>query len=112
MLRLSTLLLIVISSLSLAAQSPSKHTSDLSTVERIILPTLDNQALLDAELNRRGPGIAPRFAENIEVNISLVTHGHWEITSEDLAVWRLLIKSVDAKSLNLGFTKYYMPEGV
>lgn len=81
----------------------------LDMVEKATMPSLDNQALLDAELQRRGPGIAPKYAENIEVEISPATNGNWEDLADGNSVWRMKIESVGAKSLNLGFTKYLMP---
>lgn len=83
----------------------------LDQVELILMPPLDNGALLEAELERRAPGVAPRFAEVMNVEITPDTHGYWEELENDQAVWRLRILSEDAYSLNLGFTKYYMPEG-
>ncbi len=83
----------------------------LSQVEQAVMPHLNNETLLAAEMERRAPGIAPRFAENIEVNISPATHGHWDYLSNGNAVWRLRILSEGAKSINLGFTRYLMPAG-
>lgn len=102
-------------SLSLFAQKIDKRiaqtTIPLSEVERIVMPELDNAALLAAEMERRAPGIAPKFAKNLEVNITPFTDGTWETLPNGIAVWRLRIYSKDAKSLNLGFTKYAMPPG-
>ncbi len=83
----------------------------LSEVELIMMPSVDNEALLQAELERRRPGIAPRFAETFEVEISPETHGNWEVLSNGNAVWRLRVLSGNAYSLNLGFSKYIMPRG-
>ncbi len=76
-----------------------------------VLPELDNKALYQAEMARRGPGIAPKFAENIEVDISPATHGIWETASNGNLVWRIRLYSQHARSLNLGFSKYIMPPG-
>ncbi|MGH1434610.1 MAG: cadherin-like domain-containing protein, partial [Lewinella sp.] len=95
------------------AQKDHRLTRGLSPSEN--LPTLqmphqDNQALMSEELARRGPGVAPRYATNIEVDITPATHGQWETTPES-SVWRLRIKSQGAYSLNFGFTQYNMPRG-
>lgn len=84
--------------------------SPVATIEKVVMPALDNEQLIQQEMERRGPGIAPRFAENIEVNISPATHGNWERCKNGNWVWRLVIQSSNAKSINLGFTKYKMPE--
>lgn len=89
----------------------AKTKTPLSQVGQSIMPVLDNEALLASELARRAPGVAPKFAETIEVQISPNTHGHWEVLPNGKSVWRLRIRSVGAKSLNLGFTKYVMPAG-
>lgn len=81
----------------------------LSEVPTALMPPMDNEALLAAEMSQRGPGIAPKFAVPIEVDISTATSGRWEQLSDGNALWRLRIRSAGAKSLNLGFTKYFMP---
>lgn len=83
----------------------------LDQVEYLSLPLLNNEALLAAELERRSPGVAPRFAESIEVDVRPDQFGLWEFLPDGRAVWRLRITSPDAHSLNLGFTEYYMPPG-
>ncbi len=83
----------------------------LNDVEMVVMPSLNNDELYQAELNRRAPGVAPHFAENIEVVISPETHGEWEMYENGVEVWRLRIHSKGAKSLNLGFSKYDMPDG-
>ncbi len=87
------------------------NTSSLSNVERMIMPYQDNKQLLQEELAARAPGRAPHFAVPMDVFITPDNHGTWEFTEDDMAVWRMRIYSQGAKSLNLGFTKYYMPPG-
>lgn len=82
----------------------------LSEVEKIVMPAVDNQLLLEEEMNRRAPGLAPRFAKAFEVDITPQTHGHWETLPDGRAVWRLRIFSKNAFSLNLGFSNYHMPK--
>jgi subtilisin-like proprotein convertase family protein len=109
---------LILAGFSLFSQNDSriaKTKTPLSQIEQAVMPLLDNKALLAAELERRAlptaTGTAPKFAENIEVNISPKTHGHWDYLPNGNAVWRLRILSKGAKSLNLGFTKYAMPPG-
>lgn len=89
----------------------AKTKTPLSEVERIVLPKQNNDALLNEELNRREPGVAPRFAVNLPVDINPDKDGTWDFSSADFAVWRIRIFSEGAKSLNLGFTRYLMPHG-
>ena len=83
----------------------------LSEVELVALPLIDNEALLEAELSRRAPGVAPRFAEALEVDITPESYGLWELLPDGTAVWRLRIQSAGAHSLNFGFLEYFMPPG-
>lgn len=97
----------------LSAQSDSRiaqNSLKWVEIEKIDLPELDNAALLASEMSRRAPGLAPKYAENIAVDISPLSSGTWSYTN-DHAIWRLIIESKNAKSLNLGFTRYEMPEG-
>ena len=83
----------------------------IGMVELIEMPWVDNKELLSQELERRGPGIAPRFAHSFEVDITTSTKGLWEDLDNGKSVWRVGVKSVDAYSLNFGFSEFYMPEG-
>ncbi len=85
-------------------------TKHLDAIEKLQLPALDNEALLEQEMARRGPGIAPRFAESMIVDVSPETHGNWTYRGGK-AIWRLRVPSPGAKSLNFGFDKYVMPPG-
>lgn len=109
------LLWILLTAVCLQAQERDARiagsTIDLSKVELIQMPLLDNKTLLEAELARRRPGIAPRFAQVLPVDIKPQTHGNWEYKENGKAIWRLRIRSTGAYSLNLGFTQYRMPEG-
>lgn len=83
----------------------------LEAIASYPLPPLDNKQLQAAEATRRGPGIAPRFAETIEVALRPETHGSWEQLADGREVWRLRLQSPGAHSLNLGFSAYTMPAG-
>ena len=83
----------------------------LESIASYPLPPLDNKQLQAAEAARRGPGIAPRFAETIDVALRPETHGSWEQLADGREVWRLRIQSPGAHSLNLGFSAYTMPVG-
>jgi|SRR3989344_2379551 len=64
------------------------------------------------EIPTRGSKDEPyQFAYPITVAINPTTSGTWEPVKDDVLRWRLQISSPGAKSLNFGFTKYYMPQG-
>lgn len=82
-------------------------------VERKILPKIDIERLL-AEDRERGkntqrPG-PQRFAVAADVAYTLENSGTWQ-TLADGRLWRLRIQSPGAKSMNLGITRFDMPEG-
>lgn len=114
MKKLYLLLLAGLFSLAISAQSDPRiaHAkTPLADIPVALMPHLDNAALLAAELDRRAPEVAPKFAEPIEVDINPATTGHWEPIGNGKSLWRLRIRSAGAKSLNLGFSKYLMPAG-
>ncbi len=57
-----------------------------------------------------GKDVALRFAEPVVVAIQPSSHGVW-IKGKTISTWTLRLSSVDARSINLGFTTYKMPEG-
>lgn len=53
-----------------------------------------------------------RFAEPFAVDVTTLSHGRWETTTDGrTAVWRLRVVSSGAVSLNFGFGRYRMPSG-
>lgn len=50
-----------------------------------------------------------RVAEPLTTSISPAQHGTWEQLADGTWLWRLRIRSADALSLSLGFTRYRMP---
>ena len=52
-----------------------------------------------------------RFAQSFSVNLTPDNSGTWTGLSDGSKVWRLLISSEGAKSLNVIFSKYHIPPG-
>lgn len=77
----------------------------------IILPTLDNKALLTKELTTREPGGLVKFAEAINTKINVNNNGVWDTSRNSEDIWRLKLKSNGALSINLGFEKFHLPDG-
>lgn len=111
-LRLSIYLFLFLSfSQSVMAQQLS-NSSLKSSIERIDMPAVDNESLQEKEMRRRAAGEVPEFAIAHKVTIHPDKHGTWttdKTTNE--AVWQVHIRSKRAKSLNFGFSTYFMPEG-
>jgi len=82
-------------------------------VDRKILPKVDTAHLLaedrarDKDPQHPGPY---RFAVAADVAFTLDNSGTWQNLA-DGRLWRLRIQSPGAKSLNLGITRFDMPEG-
>ncbi|MFK8163400.1 MAG: proprotein convertase P-domain-containing protein [Lewinella sp.] len=84
--------------------------SELAGIPMEQLPAQNNSLLLAEELEARAPGRADRFAVAIPTKIRPATHGVW---SEEgtTSVWRMRISSPGAKTLNLGFSEFNLPQG-
>jgi hypothetical protein len=80
-------------------------------VERVDVPGIDLEAVRTEDVERERQGLAPRYAIPNEVRITPDTHGTWERVRQGLWLWRLRISAPEAVSINLGFTRYFMPPG-
>ncbi len=82
-------------------------------VQRIDLPAIDTATLLAEDRVREKNPDRPRpqrFAIAAEVTFALDTAGTWRNVPEG-QLWRLRIRTPGATSLNLGITRFDMPEG-
>jgi len=82
-----------------------------SDVAQFRADRVDAPALYGEDVLRRREGLPARFAEPQKVFIAPDTHGTWETLPGSMMVWRLRVSSIDAVSLNLGFSRYVMPAG-
>lgn len=105
----AVLLVVYAQIFSQSATHIATGTRPLSDVPQVLLPQQDNKALLEEELALREPGRPIHFATPLDVDIRPEEQGLWETAANGNAVWRLRIKSPSALSLNLGFTRYWMP---
>jgi len=81
----------------------------LTAIPQYVLPATDAQAELVADA-QAAEATPLRFAVARKVEITPATHGTWERLS-DGRLWRLRITSAGAVSLNLGFSRFWLPEG-
>ena len=82
----------------------------LKQVEQLVMPFIDNDALIAKEAQRRANREIPEFAVSQRVYVQPQTHGNWEVLTDGTAVWRVSILSKGAHSLNLGFTNFNLPK--
>ena len=97
------------------AAEPLTLSGELQELDRVPvtrLEALDRQALLAEDAERETqPGVAPRFAIPHPVSISTQSHGLWETAHDGTEVWRQRIHATDARSINLAFSQYRLPQG-
>ncbi len=96
-----------------ATHEATAQAAPLTAVERVELPAVDNDALLARDAARANPA-APRplqFAEPFDLALRPATHGTWETLRDGRRVWRLRVGSPGAYSLNVGFSRFRLPDG-
>ena len=111
------LLLLSVSGVAQTRREPPRSFSQgakaLVEVQRRALSRVDTERLLaEDRRNEKDPRrpVPQRFAVAVNVDITLNNSGSWE-TLNDGRLWRLRIHSPEAKSHNLGITRFDMPEG-
>ena len=83
---------------------------DLDTVQKVSMVPVDVAALKAEDARRAETGEkALRYAATLKVNITPETDGTWERIDGEWLLWRLRIHSDGARSLNFGFSEYFMP---
>ncbi|MEP0547962.1 MAG: proprotein convertase P-domain-containing protein [Rhodothermales bacterium] len=101
-----------------AAERPAtQRASDvlpLDRIARVEMPSVDNDALIARDEATAARATEPRpfrFAEPFEVALTTGSAGTWETLDDGTRVWRLVIASGDAYSINLGFSRFRLPDG-
>lgn len=79
---------------------------------RIVLPSIDNEVYLKKSLAvANGNRLKPfHFAEPIPVSYNTENSGRW-VEIDQYRVWQLVLVSKGAKSMNLMFDRYKLPDG-
>ena len=92
--------------------SLSLSTEMTNSVSFETMVPVDVEALRkEDEVNDYTPGIPFRFGKNLYVNLNPNNSGAWEIVKDYNNVWRLGIESPGARSINLLFDQFHLPEG-
>lgn len=85
----------------------------LRRVDRKVLAAIDAKSLVAEERQRAKDARQPRpfrFAVSEKTSLNLQNSGTWQDVA-DGRIWRLVIQSPGALSLNLGITRFDLPEG-
>ena len=88
----------------------NQHLQPLHELEVESMPNVDNNSLLEIELNNHRNNRPLQFAQAFEVDINPRQSGKWEYLNES-AIWRTVVESKFAHSINLGFSEFYLPDG-
>lgn len=103
------------------AQVPTKRTNPdkfrshvniltFSKAQKVILPAVNVQKLLAEDELEKNSNLPFRFGKDIDVDLGIKTHGHWEKNSAG-RVWKLQLEAPGALSINLIFDQFYLPQG-
>jgi hypothetical protein len=90
-------------------QSFLRQVQSLATIRQLVLPPTDIQAELAAD-EKAGVRTPLRFAVAHALNSTPTTDGTWEQLA-DGRLCRLRVSAAGATDLNLGFTRFWLPEG-
>ena len=83
----------------------------IDAVDVRLFSPLDVAAIRAEDDVREAEGQPPRFAMTHDVNYTPASHGTWEQLDAQTLLWRLRLQAEGAAHINLGFTRYHMPEG-
>ncbi|MCZ6835815.1 MAG: choice-of-anchor J domain-containing protein [Planctomycetota bacterium] len=93
---------------------PTIRHASTRPVELVDLRFMPHVNLIDLQFEdeiREEQNLPYRFAVPNDVRYTPDGSGTWEQVDPETSMWRLRLIAPDAKSINLGFTKYNMPEG-
>lgn len=89
------------------------RTAELSEAPTVMMPEVDEQALLAEDEARAAQGIKGpyRFGFNHATDLSLTNSGAWHEFPNGDRVWRIAIQCPRAYSINFEFSEYVVPDG-
>ena len=77
---------------------------------KIILPTLDVNQLLEED-NNRPPATPFRYGYKFDTDLSIENSGEWLDLENGDSIWRLAIESQGAFAISLEYDEFYLPDG-
>ncbi len=80
-------------------------------VMRLELPVVDRLVTAAEDIRNQEDGRPARFASRWDVNLTTANSGSWETLATGERLWRLRVHCPAVLSLNLGFTRYDLPQG-
>ncbi len=83
----------------------------LKGVDTQVMDGIDKAKIQREDLKREADGMPYRYAVPFATDITVDERGSWTSLSDGTQIWRLIVHSPEAESLNFGFTRYQMPVG-
>ena len=77
---------------------------------KILLPPIDLKKLQEEDITDESNGIPPRFGFPFKVNLDLTNSGEWAELENGDRIWNLEIQCPSAKSINLLYDRFWIPE--
>lgn len=105
----------MLSALFLSTLCTASPISDEAKLPLEVIPvlevaSLDYAQLFENDIARDKNGTPLHFAQPTQVSITPATEGIWEQLPNDRMRWTYRLRCDNARSINLGFTKFTMPE--
>jgi len=87
------------------------HGLSANKLVAVTMPGIDLQKLQQEDEADKLTGQPPRFGHAIEANLNLNNSGKWQTLPDGGRLWRLSIQAPGAKSINLLYNDFYLPQG-
>ncbi|MCH8318638.1 MAG: SprB repeat-containing protein [Bacteroidetes bacterium] len=99
--------------LSAGGNPPSFQNNLPSNIPVTIMPPVDNDSLLQIDsINQINSGHSPyQYGYPINVNLGISNAGRWDTLGNGDRIWRLMIASPGAKTINLIYNSFWLPQG-
>ena len=88
----------------------SQERLPVEVIPKFTAESIDYASLFADDVNREKIGLPYRFAQPTETKVTPRTHGLWEKLPNNQMRWSYRVMCDNARSINLGFGKYTMPE--
>ena len=90
---------------------PMSNDVKLSAIPKKTVGNIDMLAVAKEDKADNIPGKVPQFGHPFEVDFNLNNSGNWTTLDNGDRLWLLSIECPEAKSINLLYDKYWLPEG-
>jgi lysyl endopeptidase len=97
--------------INIGGQPLSFKTQLRGQVPTIAMPALDLAAVAKEDLEDEAQGMPPRFGYPHDAGYDLRNSGQWESLPDGSRVWRLSLYCPGAKSINLLYDAFWLPQG-